>query len=395
MNDDQPKMAQFRDELQNATTDDEKLDIKSKIQGLVAAADKQIRNSQKEITFGVREWTIEVVYKKYSEGLESEDNELFIPDYQRSYKWGAKIASRFIESILLGFPIPYMYIADVTDDEDDELDGRVEIIDGSQRVRALHYFLTNDFQLKGLKELSTLEGFYFKDLSSGRQRRFLRESLRIIELKGEVNEGHRRDLFERINSGAKRLEPMEVRHGSDAASSAFYKDVIEKCANLDTFIELAPLSQKKWLNGDQRELVLRFFGYLNNIDNYTGFVGPFIDEYLVTSAQDITSVQEIKKLVDEFSRVMDFIKLHTRIGFRKTATSKTTPRARYEAIAVGTAFAMRESPGLDSPAIPYQDWLFEDEFLGIVSADSANNVSQLHKRINYVKNKVLGIESNA
>lgn len=374
-----------------AATDASKVGVKSKIQALIAAADKQIRNSQKEITFGVREWTIEVIHNKYKEGLDTDENELFIPDYQRSYKWEPKIASRFIESILLGFPIPYMYIADVNDDND-ELDGRVEIIDGSQRIRALHYFLTNEQVLTELKELSQLDGFLFSDLSAGRQRRFLRESLRIVELKGEVNEGHRRDLFERINSGTKRLEAMEARHGSDAANSKFYREVIEKCANLELFEKLAPLSDKKRANGDQRELVLRFFGYLNDIENYQGYVAPFIDTYLIKSANNIKDDKTINKYNNEFTQVMSFIKQHAPIGFKKTQTSKTTPRARYEAIAVGAAMALREYPGLQAPVIQFDTWLLEDEFHQIVSADSANNVSQLKKRIDYVKNKLLGIK---
>ncbi|MCV4626851.1 DUF262 domain-containing protein, partial [Escherichia coli] len=80
--------------------------------------------------------------------------------------------SRFIESILLDFPIPYLYIADVFN-EDPELDGRVEIIDGSQRIRSIYYFWNDQFELKDLKELKSLEGFKFSDLLASRQRRFL------------------------------------------------------------------------------------------------------------------------------------------------------------------------------------------------------------------------------
>ena len=79
------------------------------------------------------------------------------------------------------------------------------------------------------------------------------------------------------------------------------------------------------------------------------------------------------------------------MGFKKTPTSKTTPRARYEAIAVGTALALKENPQLQEPVIPVGEWLFEEEFETIVTADSANNTSQLKNRIFYVKDKLLGI----
>ncbi|MCU6554971.1 DUF262 domain-containing protein [Klebsiella pneumoniae] len=382
-------LKELNEELKQLTDDGDKTRKKAEIAALVAKADNDIRLAQRNIGYNVREWTVEVIVQKYGENLDIDANELFIPDYQRDYKWDVKTASRFIESILLDFPIPYLYIADVFN-EDPELDGRVEIIDGSQRIRAIHYFWNNEFELKDLKELKSLEGFKFSDLLASRQRRFLRASLRFIELKGDVEEQHRRDLFERINSGVKRLEAMEVRHGSDAATSIFYRDVISPCSVNPLFSQLAPLSDRKRSNGDHRELVLRFFAYLNDLDNYKGFVAPFIDQYMNTQANQVTQ-QNVSSYTDEFEKMLQFVNAHFPMGFKKTPTSKTTPRARYEAIAVGTALALRSNPQLLEPAQPISDWLFEAEFEGIVTADSANNTTQLKNRIFYVRDKLLGV----
>ncbi|SSF14050.1 Uncharacterized conserved protein [Klebsiella pneumoniae] len=382
-------LKELNEELKQLTDDGDKTREKAEIAALVAKADNDIRLAQRNIGYNVREWTVEVIVQKYGENLDIDANELFIPDYQRDYKWDVKTASRFIESILLDFPIPYLYIADVFN-EDPELDGRVEIIDGSQRIRAIHYFWNNEFELKDLKELKSLEGFKFSDLLASRQRRFLRASLRFIELKGDVEEQHRRDLFERINSGVKRLEAMEVRHGSDAATSIFYRDVISPCSVNPLFSQLAPLSDRKRSNGDHRELVLRFFAYLNDLDNYKGFVAPFIDQYMNTQANQVT-LQNVSSYTDEFEKMLQFVNAHFPMGFKKTPTSKTTPRARYEAIAVGTALALRTNPQLLEPAQPISDWLFEPEFEGIVTADSANNTTQLKNRIFYVRDKLLGV----
>ncbi|WP_194429127.1 DUF262 domain-containing protein [Klebsiella pneumoniae] len=380
-------LKELNEELKQLTDDGDKTRKKAEIAALVAKADNDIRLAQRNIGYNVREWTVEVIVQKYGENLDIDANELFIPDYQRDYKWDVKTASRFIESILLDFPIPYLYIADVFN-EDPELDGRVEIIDGSQRIRAIHYFWNNEFELKDLKELKSLEGFKFSDLLASRQRRFLRASLRFIELKGDVEEQHRRDLFERINSGVKRLEAMEVRHGSDAAASIFYRDVISPCSVNPLFSQLAPLSDRKRSNGDHRELVLRFFAYLNDLDNYKGFVAPFIDQYMNTQANQVTQ-QNVSSYTDEFEKMLQFVNAHFPMGFKKTPTSKTTPRARYEAIAVGTALALRSNRSSE-PAQPISDWLFEAEFEGIVTADSANNTTQLKNRIFYVRDKLLG-----
>lgn len=381
-------LKQLKEELRQLTEEQDKSRKLAEITSFIAQADSEIRLAQRNIGYNVREWTIEVVLQKYSENLDFDQNELFIPDYQRDYKWDVKTASRFIESILLDFPIPYLYIADVIN-EDPELDGRVEIIDGSQRIRSIYYFWNNEFELQDLKELKCLEGFKFQDLLASRQRRFLRASLRFIELKGDVEEQHRRDLFERINSGVKRLEAMEVRHGSDAAASIFYRNVVTPCSENRLFSELAPLSDRKRSNGDHRELVLRFFAYLNNLDNYKGYVAPFIDDYLNDRANDVSS-SDVDDFINEFNQMLNFVNDHFPMGFKKTPTSKTTPRARYEAIAVGTALALRENPHLQIPLSPVSEWLFDKEFETIVTADSANNSSQLKNRIFYVKDKLLG-----
>lgn len=380
-------LLELKKALEKVTSDAEKIEMLGKISALTDRAESHIRLSGREISYNTREWSIDTVLQKFTEGMDTDENELFIPDYQREYKWSKKIFSRFIESILLDFPIPYLYISDVDEPDIPELDGRVEIIDGSQRIRALDYFVTKGEPLTDLKEITELEGFTFNDLTAARRRRFLRGTLRIVELKGNVDEDTRRDLFERINSGSKQLEPMEVRHGSTFAASRFYKEVISACADDELFNTLAPLSSKKRSSGDHRELVLRYFAYLNHINEYKGSVKPFLDDFL-SEYSERKDTNEIEGLINEFNQTMKYISENIPMGFRKTPTSKTTTRARYEAISVGTALAIRE--GLNAePKTPISTWITSDEFQKIVGADSANNISQLNARINYVKNKLL------
>ena len=74
------------------------------------------------------------------------------------------------------------------------------------------------------------------------------------------------------------------------------------------------------------------------------------------------------------------------LGFRKTLTGKSTPHARFEAISVGTAIALRKTPDL-----PNRDmaWVNNDEFQMLVRSDSANVKAKLKARIDYVANKLL------
>lgn len=363
-----------------------------KEQSLRENAEKQILENRNDFAWGLREWSIETILEKFGANGDPNSNcELFIPEYQRDYKWEDKIASRFIESILLGFPIPYLYIATVEDFNDQSQDGRVEIIDGSQRIRALRYFVDNEFPLSKLKELTSLEGFYYRDLLPGRQRKFMRESLRFIELKCDSDGEYRRNLFERINSGFKRLIPMEVRKGSEEALSSFYTNVIKPCSELALFRQLAPLSQSRRSNEDYAELVLRFFAYSDNIDNYKGSVKDFLDEYFNQKAKE--SIDE-NSYLNKFKQTLEFVNNHFPFGFRKTANAQTISKTYFEAIAVGSFLALKESDEKNLKTDSILTWLTSPTFIAIVTSDGANNTKKLKNRINFVKNKLLDVEES-
>ena len=74
-------------------------------------------------------------------------------------------------------------------------------------------------------------------------------------------------------------------------------------------------------------------------------------------------------------------------GFRKKEKSKSTPRARFEALAVGIALALQENPDLKNDD---NAWIDGDEFSLITRSDVANNKTKLKRRIEFVKNKLLG-----
>ena len=100
-------------------------------------AEEQIIDKQKIVDFDIKEFTIELLISKYLTGKENDDNDIFIPTYQRNFVWDEERQSKFIESVLLGLPVPYIFSADT--------DGRLEIVDGSQRLRTLVSFFQNNF----------------------------------------------------------------------------------------------------------------------------------------------------------------------------------------------------------------------------------------------------------
>ena len=78
-----------------------------------ALVDQQIDVLQKITDYDIKEWPIEVLVEKFTNGKETDESEIFIPDYQRDMVWSARQQSRFIESILIKLPVPFIFAGDV------------------------------------------------------------------------------------------------------------------------------------------------------------------------------------------------------------------------------------------------------------------------------------------
>ena len=382
------KFKDLKNKLEIAEKEDspEVASLRSKLNQAKEDVDTAIRQQQRQIDFSTKEFTVDHIVQLYSEDLEEDKNELFIPEYQRDFKWDKKRQSKFIESLFLNLPIPYIFTADVRHENDPEIDGRVEIVDGSQRIRTLHAFLNNQLELEELKLLKQVNGFTFEDLPKSRQRRFKRIPIRVIELDEKCDELTRRNLFERINSGSLELVEQEKRHGSTLADTKFYREVLTPCSENTLLYDLAPVSEAKKNSGEYKELALRFFAYLNKKDDYKGTVAPFLNDFLEAFKEDETF--DTNKYREEFDDTLAFIQKHFPHGFKKTQNAKSTPRTRFESIAVGTALARREKPDLVPSDVT--EWLYSREFQRATTSDGANNVGNFHTRLNFVKDKLLG-----
>ncbi|TAH15948.1 MAG: DUF262 domain-containing protein [Runella slithyformis] len=334
-------------------------------------AEQQITTLQKVVDFEIREYTLELLIEKYKEG------EIFIPKYQREYVWEERRASKFIESLILGLPIPYMFLAD-------SKDGRSEIVDGSQRIRTLDYFLKNDLQLQNLEKLTELESFRFNDLPLSRQRRLRKRTIRLIELTDKADWETRKDVFQRINTTPVNLTDMEKRRGM---FEGVFSDFIDECAKNQKFRILCPINSERGDRSERQELVLRFFAYTENYMNFVHRVDDFLNDYMKEKQSNF----DAKKMSEMFEDMLDFVDRHFPYGFRKSTNHNSTPRVRFEAIAVGVSLALKENPVLE-PIIPIKTWLNSKEFEDITTTDAANNRKKLFGRIEFVKEKLLSSE---
>ena len=133
----------------------------------------QIKNLRSDIKYDTRDFPIDYLYLNYKSDEDSVTG-LSAPEYQREELiWSGKAMSRFIESILLGYPIPLIFLAD-------REDGTLEIVDGLQRISTLSKFLNNELMLINLEKLTELNDCTFGQLPLNEQRRFRAKSLRIV-----------------------------------------------------------------------------------------------------------------------------------------------------------------------------------------------------------------------
>jgi len=342
------------------------------------AAELQIAEHHRVIDYDTREYPVEVIVSKYLEKLSDDENDFFIPDYQRDLTWPDEHQSRFIESVLMGLPIPLLFLADVEGQE-----GRAEIVDGSQRVRTLARFMSNELRLSGLKQLTKLNNFTFSDLPAIRQRRFGRHTMRMIELREGTDEDVRRDIFSRINTGSIKLNDMEQRWG---ANDGPFLQFIRECSQNELFIKLAPLSDKAMKRREPQEFVLRFFAYLANYRGFDRSVVDFLDSYLELMKATFDDTKKAQCLID-WERMLNFVDRYIPNGFSKGKGHVRTPRIRFEAISVGVALALRIDENLTPASV---NWLESDEFKAQMRSDASNSRPKVIRRIEYVRDQIVG-----
>ena len=289
--------------------------------------ENQIEKLQKTVAFNTREFTIEILVSKYLKDIDTGNNELFVPDYQREFVWDEERQSKLIESIILGLPIPLIFLTE-------KQDGKLEIIDGSQRIRTLSAFLENELILKGLEKIDLLNNLSFKDLHISRQRKIKNIPIRTIVL-SNIDDEVKTDLFERINRGSDSLFAMEKRKG--IYKGDFCNFIYNECATLPLLKKLAPLSKIVENRQELEELILRFFALCDAYPNFNTSrqgISSYLDGYMEDKQRSFSKKEKQEKLTN-LKNVLEFVEKNFPWGFRKSSKQHGVSRVFFETISVG------------------------------------------------------------
>lgn len=281
------------------------------------AAEAQIAEQSKRIEFYLTEYSVELLAQKMQKG------DFEIPPYQREDTWEDSRKSRFIESLLMGLPIPFLFFWEKAES------GKLEIVDGSQRLRTIHQFILGKFRLGELDTLTDLSGMRFHDLFEARQRKVNNRSVRGIVLNEHADEQARFEIFDRINTGSKIANMAEVRRGALVGP---FLDLVISLAKDDVFMELAPFPDKDVKLREREELVTRFFAYSDGLSRTEGMEGyrdrpsDFLFQYAKRmNANFLAHPEDIEQYRKRFNETMSFVQKIFPYGFRRSASGKDTP----------------------------------------------------------------------
>lgn len=230
-----------------------------------------------------------------------------VPEFQRSFVWDIKRSSKLIESLILGLPVPQVYLYE-------ESRNQYSIMDGQQRLMSIFYFRKERFPRRDKRaELRTIldssgaipesvwmDDSYFmtfrlalpapapnkKSRFAGLtysalgeyQRQLDLRPLRNVIIKQNSPKGDRSsvyEIFNRLNTGGVNLRPQEIR------SSIYHSDFYEMLYRINTLPAWRRLvnSPSPDLHRKDVEVLLRGFAFLINSDNYSGSISRFLGQF--------------------------------------------------------------------------------------------------------------------
>lgn len=298
--------------------------------------------------------------------------------FQRGFVWNKKQMDLFVESLLLEYPIPGLFLVQ-------QADRRLLVLDGQQRLETLRRFYSGfngDKKYRLRLAGSKFDGLSYDELPE-RYRRiidntYITTTVIVLDNKPESKNAVY-DVFKRLNSGGTQLTPHEIR-------MALYNGEL---MNLVDRSNVRPSWRKLYgsvqLNKRFRdhELVLRIIALYLEEQSYTkplgGFLNSFADKYRNGSQSELTTALGL------FDKTADIIAASDVSHPFFMSDRKQLNTARAESIMIGCMHALHDGNGLNASSIrQLLDRLSRNqEYVDSVTSATSDE-AQVHKRISLV-----------
>ncbi|EBD1720887.1 DUF262 domain-containing protein, partial [Campylobacter coli] len=198
------------------------------------------------------------------------------PDFQREDVWVYKQKYELIESVLMGIPIPVFYFFE-------NKEGKIQVVDGRQRITTFIEFMDNKFELKQLNIIKNIIGKKFSNLDKIQQRKIEDYQIDTYIIQPPTPEQVKFDIFDRVNRGGTRLNNQEMRNALYQGNST---ELINELSKEECFKKATAYSIKSNHMKD-RYIILRFIGFYiyysktNNNIEYKGNIDDFLSEIML------------------------------------------------------------------------------------------------------------------
>lgn len=196
--------------------------------------------------------------------------------FQRDYVWPRSKADRFIESLLLGLPVPGIFLVK-------EPSGLLLVLDGHQRLHTLHSFYSGvisgqEYRLANVQE--RFEGRRYKDLDTEDRRRIDDAIIHATVIRQDQPTEDQSSIyviFERLNTGGVNLQPQEIR------VALYHGEFVSVLKSLNENAHWRKLYGARSRRLKDMELILRFFAFFFYADKYESPMKGFLNRYMATN----------------------------------------------------------------------------------------------------------------
>lgn len=255
--------------------------------------------------------------------------DIYVPDFQRSFVWTRPQASRFIESILLGLPIPGIFLYR------EEETNKMLVVDGLQRLSSLTAFLTGKFpdsdktfRLESVSE--NYDGRTFNDLESEDKRLINNTIIHATIFQQTLptqDDSSVYLIFERLNTGGTPLQPQEIRaalyHGP-------FCDFLTELNEVESWRKIFGRTSRR---RKDEELILRYLAFLYSKEDYAAPMVKFLNRFM-SGNRHLTKLKK-RQVQQTFEHTFDFI-LST-LGNSAFRPSRSLNAAVFDAVATTVA----------------------------------------------------------
>lgn len=345
--------------------------------------------------FNISSWGADLSFRELISMYE--DNELVKPELQRKYVWDKVEASRFIESILLGLPVPSIFLAQSGSEK--------LIVDGYQRIMTVYDYVRGIFSTdEKIFKLSNTEKINarwrnkaFAELSTDDQRKIKSTTIHAIifeQKKPENDDTSLYQVFERINTSGRTLTPQEIRN---CVYQGTFNSLLFELNNNPKWRSMYG-SEKPDSRMRDIEFILRFFLMKSEIV----LKSESKQIPLKKSLNSIMHIHQnelsdgIEKMQDDFNKTIDYV--YNSLGFRafnnfsRGVFTKNFHPAIYDSIMVAAFFAMEG--GIEARPInedTHKQLLSNEEYMTSIS-QRTTDIESIKTRIHLAGQLLFGAE---